>query len=304
MLFSEVMLDNLVSYINIINLCITSVVTVNHISRYYICHIPKKISYEKISNDDMDGWDIFMDNILSRPLFNSYSNFSIRLYVLLKFLKAENSLYTNPIITPSPITNISIHSEMVRYNYGNGCMKELDTYWNTDSFDDIDTVGYFGLDSTPFVFTIKSKLSTLGVLHGIVYLSSEYRSHQLDLIYKSDVYPGKTFNMNYHEEFHVLNVGNVDHIIVILRHPGKNDIVKPRCNLQYICHKFHQKDINYSYINNNINNDSGVDDFYNSNDNNDDYNNCENDYNDDYENLQPLRDSFYEQYFNNICRFC
>jgi hypothetical protein len=164
--------------------------------------------------------------------------------VLLQFLKAEQSFYTDPTITPFPIKNMCIYSEMINYTYGFGCMKKLDEYWDSDSFDDIDTIGYYGLDSTPFYFTIKSK-SSLNVLSGIVYLQSEYISHrwyiQTDDL---DKYPGSTYNKPCREEFHIVRISDVDHVIVFLTPFRKNDMVKPRCNLECIFHDENQNSDN------------------------------------------------------------
>lgn len=238
MLFSDVMLDNLAPYVNIINLCITSSKTVDRISHYYACYIPIKLPCmkNKVDKRSKDGWDIFTDKILSRPLFVHPSNFRLRLCVLLDFLKAEKSFYTDPILTPHPMTNMYIESEMIYYRYGKGCMDELDEYWDTECFSDLDRVGYYGTDCAPFEFTLKNR-SSLNVLRGIVYLQSEYEQHKWDLAIESqDRYPGDIFNDPYREEFHVVHAMNCVHIIVFLTPIGKNDTVKPRCNMQFISH--------------------------------------------------------------------
>jgi hypothetical protein len=184
-------------------------------------------TYQASSYINQTGWDRFTHQLLSRPLFRVSSNFRISLRVLLDFLKAEKSFYTDPRITPNPITNMYIESEMVHYRYGKGCMQKLDEYWNSECHDDLDTIGYYGIDTLPFHFVIKSKSSS-NVLRGIVYTDDDYLFHQHSVQIKSrDRFPGPIFNDDACEEFHIFNHMGRRYVITFLTEGGKNI---PRCS--------------------------------------------------------------------------
>jgi hypothetical protein len=192
--------------------------------------------------------------------------------VLLEFLKAEKYVFTNPTITPFLIKDIIISSQFINFKNGRGCMHEIDLDWFNDSFDDYDDddddFDNFGMDkdeldelknvkieSKPFYFSIESKSNVDVLLFGIVYLRSEYISQKLFKKYSGNIYDGP-----YEEEFHIVRTSDVDHVIVFLTPFHDDDIVKPRCNLQYICHDDDDND-EYPYFDD-YNSLDSLDDFF------------------------------------------
>ena len=205
-LFLDFILDNVSEYTNIINLLITSSTSSKQVKRYYICHIPRVLPFplSKLSSNSTNSWDIFTDYLLSRPLFQSSSNFRIRLCVLLDFLKAEASFHTR---VPNPRYNIAIYSDMVEFRNGEGCDDILWEYWDS----------YRGIDPAACTFCISSSTFEETTM-GIVYNEQEYLRQKRNY----DLRPNLNQETLDRESIHVLKMLGSVWIIIFVSDFTKN----------------------------------------------------------------------------------
>jgi hypothetical protein len=215
-LFLEFVLDNVLKFTDVFELCLTCTESIDFMRRYYVCHAPIMIPFDafKINRRAAHSWHRFIDHVLSRPLFWEFSNFRMSLCVLLDFLD-----YTSDRITtiPNPRSNIAIRSKYVNYECGYGCYSTLLSGFINNTHEE------------PFHFTLHDRYNC-SYEEGIVFREDEYLIQKYD--YLDSPCKGDAFKKLYEEEFYVVHTSNSTWIIVFL-FPYENDSVqKDRNKLQ------------------------------------------------------------------------
>lgn len=147
----------------------------------------------KLRQRSMNTWEKFTDRVMAHPFHHTFSNYRIRICILLDFLKAENSVYTNPTIVPNPIKNIVIHSNLLEYNNG------INTGEDDEFFINHLKPRY---DNYPLILVISSKTYP-NELFAKIYTESEYMHKDKNI----------QFEYLYPMEVHVVNI--LDRIWII-----------------------------------------------------------------------------------------
>lgn len=216
-LFMEFVLDSVIVFADVHDLCLVSRESVAFMGRYYRRHTPMMLPFSprKIngfvkskSSASASAWDRFTSHLLSRRVFRMYPETGIRLCILLDFLRAKDFDIAN-VEHPRRDILIKCH-EVVDFRYGKYC-------------GDV-----FAIWTEPLEVVITSNASD-AVLRAIVYKDFEYADRRLGCCRK--IYPEDRYDWQ-REEFHVVHALRHTWVIVFLSAYEKDDIASERCNLQ------------------------------------------------------------------------